>query len=100
MQVTRVKVRLSDHDVVKAYVDITLDDCFKVYDLKVLREVGGYRLAMPQRKWRKGGHYTIAYGSTAECRRMIDEAVMGVLEGCCQGLERRYRPGSRIDIQR
>lgn len=76
MRITRVNVHLSSKESVKACVDITLDDCFKVYDLKVLREVGGYRLAMPQRKWRKGGHYTIAYGSTAECRRMIDEAVM------------------------
>jgi DNA-binding cell septation regulator SpoVG len=31
---------------------------------------------MPQRKWRKGGHYTIAYPSTAEAQRMIEDAVM------------------------
>jgi hypothetical protein len=31
---------------------------------------------MPQRKWRTRGHYTIAYPSTAEAQRMIEEAVM------------------------
>jgi DNA-binding cell septation regulator SpoVG len=47
-----------------------------IHGLKVLRHANGYTVAMPQRKWRKGGHYTIAYPSTAEARRMIEEAVM------------------------
>jgi stage V sporulation protein G len=76
MQVTRVKVRLTDQDIVKAYVDITLDDCLKIHGFKVLRHAKGYAVAMPQRKWRKGGHYTIAYPSTAEAQRMIEQAVM------------------------
>jgi stage V sporulation protein G len=76
MQVTAVKVRLRGEDVVKAYVDITLNDCWMIHGLKVLRHAKGYAVAMPQRKWRKGGHYTIAYPSTAEAQRMIEEAVM------------------------
>ena len=76
MQVTRVQLRLSGEDVVKAYVDISLDDCWMIHGLKVLRHAKGYVVAMPQRKWRKGGHYTIAYPTTAEARRTIEEAVM------------------------
>jgi stage V sporulation protein G len=57
-------------------VDITLDDCWMIHGLKVLRHAKGYAVAIPQKKWRKGGHYTIAYPSTAEAQRMIEEAVM------------------------
>jgi stage V sporulation protein G len=76
MQVTAVKIRLTGEEVVKAYVDISLDDCWIIHGLKVLRHAKGYAVAMPQRKWRKGGHYTIAYPSTAEAQRMIEDAVM------------------------
>jgi stage V sporulation protein G len=76
MQVTAVQIRLTGEDVVKAYVDITLDDCWIIHGLKVLRHAKGYAVVMPQKKWRKGGHYTIAYPSTPEAHRMIEEAVM------------------------
>ena len=74
IQVTRVQVYLRPYDDLKAHVDITLDDCFVV--MEVIRRDHGYSVAMPRRKWRKGGHYTIAYASTAEARLMIEEAVM------------------------
>jgi stage V sporulation protein G len=50
VNVTRVKVRLTDEQIVKAYVDITLDDCLKIHGLKVLRHAKGYAVAMSQRK--------------------------------------------------
>jgi hypothetical protein len=34
--------------------------------LKVIRHAHGYIVVMPQRRWRKGGHYTVAYATTAE----------------------------------
>jgi DNA-binding cell septation regulator SpoVG len=60
----------------KVHSDSTLDGCFVVYGLKVIRHAHGYLVAMPQRKWRNGGHYTIGYATTAEARGMIDGAVM------------------------
>jgi DNA-binding cell septation regulator SpoVG len=44
--------------------------------LKVLRHAGGYAVVMPDRKWRKGGKYRIAFPITDEARRMIENAVM------------------------
>jgi stage V sporulation protein G len=57
-------------------VDITLDECWMFHGLKVLRHEKAMRLPMPQRKWRKGDHYTIRLSVNAEAQRMIEEAVM------------------------
>jgi DNA-binding cell septation regulator SpoVG len=69
MRITNVKVRFSSEQAVKAYVDITLDDCLKIHGLKVLQHTKGYAVPMPQRKWRKGGHYTIASATSSERKR-------------------------------
>jgi stage V sporulation protein G len=76
MKVTRVTVYLTDEDVVRAYVDITLDQCWIIHDVKVIRHCGGYAVAMPCRDWRKGGTYTIAFPTTNAGRAMIEEVVM------------------------
>lgn len=54
MQITAVGVRLSGEDVLKAYVDIVLDDCLMVHGLRVIRHSTGYLVAMPQTKRKKG----------------------------------------------
>jgi stage V sporulation protein G len=77
MQVTAVDVRLSSEDAVKAYVDITLDDCIVILGLRVIRHSTGYLLAMPQTKRRgKGKPYDAACPITRHARRMIEDAVM------------------------
>ena len=76
MQVTRVKVRLSGEDVVKACVDIVLDDCIVVHGLRLIRHSTGYLLALPTKKHRNGKAYDVAFPTTNEARRMIEEAVM------------------------
>ena len=77
MQITAINVRLSGEDAVKAYVDITLDDCFIIHGLRLIRHSNGFLLAMPQTKRRgKGKPYEAACPITREARRMIEEAVM------------------------
>jgi stage V sporulation protein G len=60
---------------VRAYVDITLDNCFVVRDLRIIHSSRGYLVAMPSRE-RRGKRVDIAHPITAEARRMIEEAVM------------------------
>src|SRR5688500_450016 len=58
------------------YVDITLGQCWMIHDVKLIRHCRGYAVAMPSRKWRKGGTYTIAFPTTDAGRAMIEEAIM------------------------
>jgi stage V sporulation protein G len=76
MKVTRVKLFPAKKGVIRAIVEITLDDCWVIHGLKVLRHDRGYVVSMPHKKWRKGGKYRIAFPITDEARRMIENAVM------------------------
>jgi stage V sporulation protein G len=77
MQITAINVRLSGEDAVKAYVDITLDDCFIIHGLRLIRYPKGFLIAMPQTTGRgKGKPYDAACPITRHARRMIEDAVM------------------------
>jgi stage V sporulation protein G len=66
MQVTEVKLSLRDHEMVRAYVDIVLDDCFVVRNLRIIHSSRGYLVAMPSRERRGGRRVDIAHPITAE----------------------------------
>ena len=43
MEITRVKIRLSDDERIKAYATITIDDCFVIQGLRLTyRQKNGY----------------------------------------------------------
>ena len=76
MEVTEVKVFPVDEDKLKAYVIITLDDCFVVRDLKVIQGTSGYFVSMPSKKRRDGTYKDIAHPLNSETRRMIEDKVI------------------------
>ncbi len=76
MEVTDVRVRKVDHDNrTKAYVTITLDDCFVVRDIRVVEGQNGLFVAMPSRKRPDGQFKDIAHPINTETRKMIEEAI-------------------------
>ena len=76
MQITRVQLRLTNEDVVRAYVDITLDHCLVIHGLALIRHSTDYLVAMPRNKRRGGKPYEIALPITQDMRRMIEDAIM------------------------
>ena len=48
MKVTSVRVLTTNEGNLMAYADITIDNCFRVRDLKIFRRPLGYFVAMPQ----------------------------------------------------
>ena len=77
MKITDVQVRKVDLDNrTKAYVTITIDDCFVVRDIRVVDGRNGLFIAMPSRKRPNGQFRDIAHPITTETRRMIEEAVL------------------------
>jgi len=61
MKITRVKIGLCDgDDRVKAYANITLDDCFIIHGLRLTHSAKkGYFLFMPGRKMTDGTYMDI-----------------------------------------
>jgi stage V sporulation protein G len=76
MQVTRVKIHPTDEDVIRAHVDITLNNCWVIHGLKVIRYSSGYLVAMPRNKRTDGTSQEVALRTDNETQKVIHEAVM------------------------
>ncbi len=80
MEVTEVRVFPVDEDKLKAYVTITLDNCFVVRDLKVIRGNNGFFVAMPSKKRKDGTFRDTAHPLNNETREMIESKVLAEYE--------------------
>lgn len=80
MKITEVKVFAVNEDRLKAYVSITLDNCFVVRDLKVIQGTNGLFVAMPSKKRKDGQFRDIAHPLNQETRAMIEDAVFEAFE--------------------
>src|SRR5215467_5075810 len=76
MEITEVRIRPANEDVVKAYASICFDDCFVVYDIKVIQGPTGLFLSFPIKKLRDGTYWDIAYPADAETRRINGQAIL------------------------
>ena len=85
MEVTEVKVFPVEEDKLKAYVTITLDDCFVVRDLKVIRGTSGLFVSMPSKKRRDGTYKDVAHPLNSETRRMIEERIISAYKEVATG---------------
>ncbi len=101
MKVTEVKVFPVNEDRLKAYVSITLDNCFVVRDLKVIQGTSGLFVAMPSKKRKDGQFRDIAHPLNQETRAMIEDLIFEAYEKELKSmgetlvsLKRQKAPGS------
>lgn len=80
MEITEVKVFPVNEDRLKAYVSITIDDCFVVRDLKIIEGTGGLFVAMPSKKRKDGQFKDIAHPLNQETRDLIERKVFEAYE--------------------
>jgi len=80
MQITEVRIRPANEDVVKAYASICFDNCFLVYDIKVIQGPTGLFISFPTKKLRDGTRWDIAFPANAETRRIIEQAILAEYE--------------------
>src|SRR5512132_2075200 len=80
MNITDVRVFPVDEDKLRAYVTITLDNCFVVRDLKVIHGNSGLFVAMPAKKRKDGTYKDIAHPLNAETREKMEKIVLAEYE--------------------
>src|SRR3954468_18382188 len=80
MEITEVKVFPVNEDRLKAYVSITIDNCFVVRDLKIIEGTGGLFVAMPSKKRKDGQFKDIAHPLNQETRDQIERMVFVAYE--------------------
>lgn len=76
MQITDVSVVPVDENKLRAYVNITIDQCFMVRGLKVIQGSNGLFVAMPNKKGKNGLFRDVAHPLDSETRKMIEERVL------------------------
>lgn len=82
MEITEVKISLMpNQDPLKAFASITLDNCFVVHDLRVIKTKGKTFVAMPSKKIKDGNrmgdtYKDIAHPIKPETRSLIEKAVL------------------------
>lgn len=80
MQITDVRVFPVDEDKLKAYVTITLDNCFVVRDLKIIHGTSGLFIAMPAKKRKDGTYKDIAHPLNADTRVKMERTILDEYE--------------------
>ena len=75
MDITEVKVFPVNEDRLKAYVTITIDNCFVIRDLKIINGNNGLFVAMPSKKRKDGQFKDIAHPLNNETREMIENRI-------------------------
>ncbi len=87
MNITDVKVILVNEDRLKAYVTITIDDCFVVRDLKVIEGNDGLFVAMPSKKKKDNTFRDIAHPLNQETRDVLEKAVFDAFKKEVEGFK-------------
>jgi stage V sporulation protein G len=80
MKITEVKVFPVNEERLKAYVTITIENCFVVRDLKIIKGNEGLFVAMPSKKRKDGQFKDIAHPLNQETRAEIENAVFAAYE--------------------
>lgn len=76
MDITEVRIFPVNEEKLKAYVTITLDHCFVVRDLKVIRGGGGLFIAMPAKRRKDGTFKDIAHPLNSETRERMESKII------------------------
>lgn len=60
----------------KAFANVTFDDCFVVRNMKVVKGTKGIFLCMPSRKLQDGTHKDMVHPITQDFRQYLEENVL------------------------
>ncbi len=80
MELTEIRVSPVNEERLKAFVTITIDDCFIIRDLKIINGDKGLFVAMPSRKRKDGTYKDIAHPLNNETRQMIESKILAEYE--------------------
>ncbi|HLL54561.1 MAG TPA: septation regulator SpoVG [Myxococcaceae bacterium] len=80
MDITDVRVFPVDEDKLKAYVTITIDNCFVIRDLKVINGNTGLFIAMPAKRRKDGTYKDIAHPLNADTRDRMERVILSEYE--------------------
>lgn len=73
----KIKInKLSGDNKLKAFANVTFDDCFAVTGIKIINGSKGDFVAMPNRENKNGEYEDICFPVTAEFRKELFDAIL------------------------
>ncbi len=97
MEITEVRITLRDEPKLKAFANITLDDCFVIRGLKIIEGANGFFISMPSRKGKDGTYRDIAHPINNETRERIEKVILDEYKS---ELAKLGKPTDDIEITR
>jgi stage V sporulation protein G len=85
MEITDIRVFPVHEEKLKAYVTITLDNCFVIRDLKIIHGNTGLFIAMPAKRRKDGTYRDIAHPLNAVTRDRMEKTILVAYERQIQG---------------
>ena len=77
MEITDIVIRkVTNNDKLKAYVTVTFDDCFAVYNIKIIKSRDGLFIAMPSRKTAAGEYKDVVHPINPKFRAEIQKKIL------------------------
>lgn len=76
MQITEIKVHLTNEERLKAFVSVTFDHCFAVRNMKIVEGKTGLILCMPSRKTADDQYKDLAHPITQEFRNYLETNIL------------------------
>ncbi|MEX2443660.1 MAG: septation regulator SpoVG [Alkalispirochaeta sp.] len=81
MEITDIRVRrVGGEGKLKAYVTVTLDNCFVVHNIKVIHGRSGTFIAMPSRKTKSGEYKDVAHPINSDFRTQMQDSILSAFE--------------------
>jgi stage V sporulation protein G len=97
MELTDVRVSLVNEEKLKAFVNITIDDCFIVRDLKIINGKNGLFVSMPSRRRKDGTFRDIAHPLNNETREMMEQRILSEYEKAFSEVETTESEDTEIE---
>ncbi len=76
MEITEVRISLINESKLRAFVSITIDNCFVVRGIKVIQGPNGLFISMPSRRTSKGTYQDLAHPIREEMRLKMDKLIL------------------------
>lgn len=76
IRITEIRVALRDDEKLKAFVTITLEGCFVVRGMKIIKGNHGMFVAMPSRRKPDGTYQDICHPINQETREKIEGQIL------------------------
>ena len=77
MQITELRIRkVEGEGKLRAYVTVTVDDCFVVHNVKIIEGKNGLFIAMPSRKTANGEYKDVAHPISPDFRNSLQDKIL------------------------